>query len=136
MCSSYAAGLSTYQSTGSITLYAQWNSSITFDPYRLVPQRTFKVVVMVFVGAFFGAWMQSLFASPKVFLKWSFVLLAIPGVIFSVMEWMTDEPEKNWKESSRGRWAYRILGVVVFILTVQMVRGVDLSDWLFGVPSG
>jgi hypothetical protein len=104
--------------------------------YRFVPQRTFKVVVMVFVGAFFGAWMQSLFASPKVFLKWSFVLLAIPGLIFSVMEWMTDEPEKNWKESKRGRWAYRILGVVIFILTVQMVRGVDLSAWLFGVSSG
>jgi len=53
-----------------------------------------------------------------------------------VMEWMTDEPKNNWKESKRGRWMYRILGVVIFILTVQMVRGVDLSDWLFGVPSG
>ena len=104
--------------------------------YRLVPQRTFKVVVMVFVGAFFGAWMQSLFASPKVFLKWSFVLLAIPGLIFSVMEWFSDEPKSDWKESKRGRWMYRILGVVIFLLTVQMVRGVDLSAWLFGVSSG
>ena len=103
--------------------------------YRLVPQRTFKVVVMVFVGAFFGAWMQSLFASPKVFLKWSFVLLAIPGLIFSVMEWLSDEPKSDWKESKRGRWMYRILGVVIFALTVQMVRGVDLSAWLFGVSS-
>lgn len=52
--------------------------SVVEVAYCLIPQRTFKVVVMVFVGALFGAWMQGLFSSPADFLKWSFVLLAIP----------------------------------------------------------
>ena len=104
--------------------------------YRLIPQRTFKVIVMVFVGALFGAWMQGLFSSPADFLKWSFVLLAIPGLIFSVLEWISDEPDKDWKESKSGRWTYRILGVIIFLLTVQMVRGVDLSAWILGLSSG
>ena len=104
--------------------------------YRLIPQRTFKVIVMVFVGALFGAWMQGLFSSPADFLKWSFVLLAIPGLIFSVLEWFSDAPDKDWKESKSGRWTYRILGVIIFLLTVQMVRGVDLSAWILGLSSG
>lgn len=80
--------------------------------------------------------MQGLFSSPADFLKWSFVLLAIPGLIFSVLEWFSDEPEGDWKGSQRGRWLYRILGVIIFLLTVQMVRGVDLSAWIFGLSSG
>jgi hypothetical protein len=77
--------------------------------------------------------MQGLFQSPKDFLKWSFVLLAIPGLIIAILEWFAKEPKVDWKESNQGRWIYRVTSVIIFVLAVQMVRGVDLANWIFGI---
>ena len=71
--------------------------------------------------------------SPKDFLKWSFVLLTIPGLIIAVLEWFAKEPKADWKESNQGRWIYRVASVIIFVLAVQMVRGVDLANWIFGI---
>jgi hypothetical protein len=101
--------------------------------HRFVLRGTFKVVMLVFIGAMFGSYMQGLFQSPKDFLKWSFVLLTIPGLIIAVLEWFAKEPKVDWKESNQGRWVYRVAGVVIFVLAVQMVRGVDLANWIFGI---
>jgi hypothetical protein len=54
--------------------------------------------MLVFIGAIFGSYMQGLFQSPKDFLKWSFVLLAIPGLVIAVLEWFAKEPKIDWKE--------------------------------------
>jgi hypothetical protein len=101
--------------------------------YRFVLRGTFKVVMLVFIGAMFGSYMQGLFQSPKDFLKWSFVLLTIPGLIIAVLEWFAKEPKADWKESNQGRWIYRVASVIIFVLAVQMVRGVDLANWIFGI---
>jgi hypothetical protein len=101
--------------------------------HRFVLRGTFKVVMLVFIGAMFGSYMQGLFQSPKDFLKWSFVLLTIPGLIIAVLEWFAKEPKVDWKESNQGRWVYRVAGVVIFVLAVQMVRGVDLANWIFRI---
>jgi hypothetical protein len=101
--------------------------------HRFVLRGTFKVVMLVFIGAIFGSYMQGLFQSPKDFLKWSFVLLAIPGLIIAVLEWFAKEPKVDWKESNQGRWVYRVAGVLIFVLAVQMVRGVDLANWIFRI---
>ena len=101
--------------------------------HRFVLRGTFKVVMLVFIGAMFGSYMQGLFESPKDFLKWSFVLLTIPGLIIAVLEWFAKEPKVDWKESNQGRWIYRVASVIIFVLAVQMVRGVDLASWIFGI---
>ena len=101
--------------------------------HRFVLRGTFKVVMLVFIGAMFGSYMQGLFQSPKDFLKWSFVLLTIPGLIIAVLEWFAKEPKADWKESNQGRWIYRVASVIIFVLAVQMVRGVDLASWIFGI---
>ena len=101
--------------------------------HRFVLRGTFKVVMLVFIGAMFGSYMQGLFQSPKDFLKWSFVLLTIPGLIIAVLEWFAKEPKVDWKESNQGRWIYRVASVLIFVLAVQMVRGVDLANWIFGI---
>ncbi len=101
--------------------------------HRFVLRGTFKVVMLVFIGAMFGSYMQGLFESPKDFLKWSFVLLTIPGLIIAVLEWFAKEPKVDWKESNQGRWIYRVASVIIFVLAVQMVRGVDLANWIFGI---
>ncbi len=101
--------------------------------HRFVLRGTFKVVMLVFIGAMFGSYMQGLFQSPKDFLKWSFVLLTIPGLVIAVLEWFAKEPKVDWKESNQGRWIYRVASVIIFVLAVQMVRGVDLANWIFGI---
>jgi hypothetical protein len=65
-------------------------------------------------------------------LAWSFVVLAIPGLILSILGKMADSPEKDWKDSPFGNTAYRIIGILVFILIIQIVRGVDLYAAVFG----
>jgi hypothetical protein len=100
--------------------------------YRLMPSGAFKIVAMVFIGTFATAFIQGLFASPRTFLAWSFVVLAIPGLILSILGKMVKEPESDWKVTPMGNTLYRILGIIVFILLIQIVRGVDLYAAVFG----
>jgi hypothetical protein len=100
--------------------------------HRILPSGAFKLVGMVFIGAISAGWIQGLFSDPRTFLAWSFVVLAIPGLILSLLNKMSDDPEKDWKVSPLGNTAYRVLGVLVFFLIVQIVRGVDLYAAVFG----
>jgi hypothetical protein len=96
----------------------------------LIPKGAFKIVAMVFVGFIFSNWVQGLFTNPQTFLKWSFVILTFPGIFFTILGWVAQAPEKSWRSHKNGQIAYRVLGVVVFLLVVQIVRGVDLTSWL------
>jgi hypothetical protein len=87
---------------------------------------------MVFIGTITTAWIQGLFTSPAKFLEWSFVVLAIPGLILGLLGKMTKKPERDWKKSEVGNILYRLLGILVFIAIVQIVRGVDLYAAIFG----
>jgi hypothetical protein len=100
--------------------------------YRLMPTGAFKIVAMVFIGTFAAGVIQGLFASPRTFLAWSFVVLAIPGLILSILGKMVQEPEKDWKTTPMGNTLYRVLGIAVFLLLIQIVRGVDLYAAVFG----
>lgn len=100
--------------------------------YRLMPTGAFKIVAMVFIGTFAAAVIQGLFSSPRTFLAWSFVALAIPGLILSILGKMVKEPANDWKKSPLGNTAYRVLGIIVFLLLIQIVRGVDLYAAVFG----
>jgi hypothetical protein len=100
--------------------------------YRLMPTGAFKMVAMVFIGTFAASFIQGLFASPRTFLEWSFVALAIPGLILSILGKMVKEPDADWKITPMGNTVYRVLGIIVFLLLIQIVRGVDLYAAVFG----
>ena len=100
--------------------------------HRILPSGAFKMVAMVFIGTVINAWIEGLFTSPAKFLEWSFVVLAIPGLILGLLGKMAGKPKSDWKHNSFGNTAYRILGVIVFIAIVQIVRGVDLYAAIFG----
>jgi hypothetical protein len=53
--------------------------------------------------------------------------VAIPGLIFAIIEWFAAEPEDDWKRSRQGRWIYRVVGVVVLYLTIKIVIGYDFA---------
>ena len=97
-----------------------------------LPKGVFKTVVMVFVMALASNMIEGAFSSPEAFLKWSFVVMALPGFILHYLDAITDTPETDWKTTENGRKIYRIGGVVIFVLMVLIVKGVDIASWLVG----
>jgi hypothetical protein len=100
--------------------------------HRVLPNGAFKIVAMVFIGTLAAGFIQGLFSDPRTFLAWSFVVLAIPGLILSMLGKMARMPATDWKMTPLGNTAYRILGVLVFLALIQIVRGVDLYATVFG----
>lgn len=97
-----------------------------------LPNGVFKTVVMIFVMALASNLIEGAFSSPEAFLKWSFVVMALPGFILHYLDAITDTPETDWKTTENGRKIYRIGGVVIFVLMVLVVKGVDIASWLVG----
>ena len=95
-----------------------------------MPKGALKTVVMIFVMALISKWIESLFSSPESFLKWSFVVMAIPGLFLHYLEAIADKPTRSWRKTLNGRRLYRIGGVIVFVLMVLVVQGVDIASWL------
>ena len=95
-----------------------------------LPKGVFKTVVMIFVMALASNLIEGAFSSPEAFLKWSFVVMALPGFFLHYLDAITDAPESDWKTTEKGRMIYRVGGVIVFILMVLVVRGVDLASWI------
>jgi hypothetical protein len=97
-----------------------------------LPKGVFKTVVMIFVMALAANLIEGAFSTPAAFLKWSFVVMALPGFILHYLDAITDTPETDWKTTENGRKIYRIGGVVIFVLMVLVVKGVDIASWLVG----
>ena len=95
-----------------------------------LPKGVLKTVVMIFVMALASNLIEGAFSSPEAFLKWSFVVMALPGFFLHYLDAITDAPESDWKKTERGRMIYRIGGVIVFILMVLVIQGVDLASWI------
>ena len=95
-----------------------------------LPKGVLKTVVMIFVMALASNLIEGAFSSPEAFLKWSFVVMALPGFFLHYLDAITDAPESDWKTTEKGRMIYRVGGVIVFVLMVLVVRGVDLASWI------
>ena len=94
----------------------------------VLPKATLKLVILTIIGAVVGALLEEQFKDPTAFLRWCFVIVAIPGLIVSMLEWFAEEPENDWKVTSKGRWIYRIVGLLVLYLTVKIVSGYDFAN--------
>jgi hypothetical protein len=95
-----------------------------------LPKGAFKTIVMIFVMAFVSKAIEGSFSNPETFLKWNFVVMALPGFALHYLDAITDSPSTDWRTTQAGRLIYRLGGVIVFIMMVLMVRGVDLAGWL------
>lgn len=92
--------------------------------HRVIPKGAVNVVVMVFVGTFFAKFLQGQFSSATSFVKWSFVLLGLPGLVLSIVEWFADgDAEFDWNEKRVGKVFYRFAGIIVAGLFVMVVTG-------------
>ena len=97
---------------------------------RILPKGALKIVAMVFIGSIFANWVEGLFEKPEDFIPWSFALLAIPGLFLKFAGDLSQKPKNDWRRTDFGRTVYRVGGIAIYILIVQMVRGVDLTAWI------
>jgi hypothetical protein len=97
-----------------------------------LPKGVLKTVVMIFVMALAANLIEGAFSTPEAFLKWSFVVMALPGFFLHYLDAVTDTPDSDWKITENGRKIYRIGGVVIFVLMALVVKGVDIASWLVG----
>ena len=98
--------------------------------YRVIPKGVFRIVVMIFVGSAFAQWVESRFSNPADYIAWSFVILTIPGLILKFAGDFASKPRKDWKVTAAGRLIYRVVGVAIFLIMIQVVRGVDITTWI------
>lgn len=98
--------------------------------YRVLPRGVFRIVVMIFVGSAFAQWVESRFSNPADYIAWSFVILTIPGLILKFAGDFASKPRSDWKVTVIGRWIYRVIGVAIFLIMIQVVRGVDITTWI------
>ena len=98
--------------------------------YRVLPKGVLRIVVMIFVGSVFAKWVEGRFSNPADYIAWSFVILTIPGLILKFAGDFASKPTVDWKATGTGRWVYRVVGVAVFLIMVQVVRGVDITTWI------
>lgn len=101
--------------------------------YNLLPKGALKLVVMILIGALFANWMQTLIPNPEEYVKWGFVLLGIPSLTFQIASFFGDQSISNsWKVAGMGRYVYRLGGVIIFFLIVQLALGKNLLEMLLG----
>ena len=100
--------------------------------FFLLPKGAPKIVIMVFIGTLFANWVQNLFPSAEAFILWSFVVLAIPGLILSLAGNFSTSPNFDWKKGKIGKAIYRIGGLFIAALIFAMYQGVNLYEFVFG----
>jgi hypothetical protein len=99
--------------------------------WYLVPRGAPKIVIMIFVGGLFAQWAESQFTSPLQYISWSFVILAIPGLLISLFSLFAESPRWDWKSSALKSFVYRFGGIIVATLIIAMYLGTDLFAMVF-----
>lgn len=99
--------------------------------WYLVPRGAPKIVIMIFVGGLFAQWAESQFTSPLQYISWSFVILAIPGLLISLFSLFAESPSWDWKSSALKSFVYRFGGIIVATLIIAMYLGTDLFAMVF-----
>jgi hypothetical protein len=95
----------------------------------VLPKGALRIVVMTIVGTLFARFSENLFTDPQVFLTWGFVLLSIPGFILGIVTLISDDKDASTlREDKVGKWVYRVVGVYVFYLIVQIAQGKDVIE--------
>jgi len=93
----------------------------------VIPKGAVRVVAMTVIGTLFAALSKSIFANPRDFITWGFVLLSLPSFVFSMLELFSSEQKTfSLKSDNRGKWVYRLGGIGVLYLITQIVIGNNL----------
>jgi hypothetical protein len=93
--------------------------------FRFIPSGTPQIVLMILIGGAASSWLEKIISDPNNYLRTSFYLLAIPGLILAIIGFFNESPDKadNWKRSKLGKYIYRLGGVFVYIVLIKLIIG-------------
>jgi hypothetical protein len=96
-----------------------------------LPKGGVRIVAMTLLGTLFAKLGQSIFEDPEQFLTWGFVLLSIPGLVIGILGLLSDDKQSgSLRHHPLGVWVYRIGGIAIFYLIVQIAIGRDILKLL------
>jgi len=94
-----------------------------------LPKGGVRIVAMTILGTLFAKLGQRIFEDPEQFLTWGFVLLSIPGLVIGILGLLSDDKQAGLlRNHPLGLWIYRIGGLVIFYLIVQISLGKDILE--------
>ncbi|CAB4884543.1 unannotated protein [freshwater metagenome] len=98
-----------------------------------LPKGGVRIVVMTILGTLFAKLAAEIFTNPQDFLTWGFLLLSIPGFVVSILGLLSDDKNAgSLRHHKVGNWIYRIGGIGILYLIVQIAAGKDVVALLTG----
>jgi hypothetical protein len=92
-----------------------------------LPKGGVRIVAMTILGTIFAKFAERIFTEPETFLNWGFVLLSIPGFLIAVLGLLSDDKNAgSLRNHKLGAWVYRLGGLAVFYLIIQIAIGKDV----------
>jgi hypothetical protein len=101
-----------------------------------LPKGAFKLLITAVIAGIFGAILQKEIPDGHTYLQTAIVILTVPSLIIGALYAFAGEGENRMLNGRTlaSRYAYRFLGLVVFIFLILLVKGADLSgsiwSWL------
>jgi hypothetical protein len=96
-----------------------------------LPKGGVRIVVMTILGTLFAKLATHIYTDPAEFLTWGFLLLSIPGFVVSILGLLSDDKNAgSLKHHKLGIWVYRIGGLAIFYLIIQIAAGKDILEVL------
>jgi hypothetical protein len=91
--------------------------------FQILPVGIPKFVFMLIIGAIYGSWVSGLSDGAQS-ARMGFVLLSIPGFIFSIATLFTEDPGPDavrWYMHDKLKWVYRIGAISLVLLGTYLV---------------
>ena len=102
-------------------IIGEFNDSFRNLPtvHKFLPRNLLRVVLMLFVGLWWGNLVNNQFGDSENVLLYTFVLLSIPGITLGTIDWFARESD-GWKSNM----VSKALGIATLIVGILCVRGV------------
>jgi len=98
------------------------------------PKGGLRIVVMTLLGTLFAQLSAKIFTDPHDFLTWGFVLLSVPGLVLGIVGLLSDDKNAGaLRHHPIGLWIYRVGGIAVFYLIVQIAIGKNIVETFKGI---
>ena len=89
--------------------------------HRILPKGAGLILAMILVGSWFANFLATQISDPHSLLLACFVLLGLPSLLLSILDFFGDEHDSAWNQSGAGLLIYRLGGVAVYTVLVLVI---------------
>lgn len=89
--------------------------------HRVLPKGAVLIVTMILVGSWFANFLASQISNPHSLLLACFVLLGLPSLLVSILNFFGEEHDSAWNQSGTGLLIYRLGGVAIYTVLVLVI---------------